>query len=211
MTFSMNAQSFTKHEIEEMPEYQPAPKGQYRCEINNCQIIDRVSQAGNKLTDFKAEVVIFMPDNSTKKAWIGFFIANSKESAQGLAQKNQNQLFDLYTNVISTKFGGDMSQFPNLNENTIHLMDGAILELGVDISKNNAKFNEIVEFNPVPSQPTYQAQTGYAVQQAPQQQAPQFQQQQAPQFQQTPAMQQAQNNVAPQGAMPPFMQTQQQG
>ena len=206
MSFSMDAQNFQPHEVED--KFSPAPKGQYRCELDNCQLLDRVSKANFQLTDFKAAITIFMPDNSTKKAWINMFVAHNGESAKGLAQKNQNALFELYLNVVSAKFGGDSNQFATIAPESIHMMNGAIVELGLDIDKSNTQFNEVVAFNPKPI---------HAAQQAPQQQAPQFQQQAPMQTQQQAPMPQnagfpAQNPAAMnvgQQTMPPFMQQQQ--
>jgi hypothetical protein len=205
MSFSMDAQNFQMHEVED--KFSPAPKGQYRCELDNCQLLDRVSKANFQLTDFKAQVTIFMPDSSTKKAWINMFVAHNGESAKGLAQKNQNALFELYLNVVSAKFGGDSNQFATISPESIHMMNGAIVELGLDVDKGNNQFNEVVVFNPKPIHA--------AAQQAPQQPAPQFQQQPAPQFQQQqapvnngfPVQNQAPMNNGQQ-SMPPFMQQQ---
>ncbi|MBO9492122.1 hypothetical protein J7384_17300 [Endozoicomonas sp. G2_1] len=224
--FQIQANNFQKHEVEEKS-FELIPDGNYRCQLNECEIEvgkfnnDRTSQR----TEFRSKVDVFMPDSTTRTVFINLWLEHSSPKMEWRTNREQNWLFDLYQNVIANKFNGDVNQMPTLDPQNAYMMDGAILTLGVGVSKDDLKelkknktrsavdqvpvYNSVVDFfpkddamaqqAPVAQQPPQQVQQQ---QMQPQNMPPQMQQQ-APQQAQQPM----QNNT---GNVPPFMQQQRQ-
>lgn len=152
MSFQMNAE-FQKHEEES--EFKPCEKGQYRVQLENCIIGNKPCPWGNGQVDqikFECTMNVFKDNGATGKVWNRLTLEHPNPAYQWKVKEDQNNLYDLYQNVVCVKYNGDNSLLPLLDDKNVNELDNTIIEVELDIDPQNDKYNIVTDFNPPPQQ-----------------------------------------------------------
>tara|TARA_R110002167_G_scaffold91458_1_gene246127 strand:+ start:191107 stop:191928 length:822 start_codon:yes stop_codon:yes gene_type:complete len=155
--FKMDVNNFQKAEVED--NFAPIPKGSYQVDIAEAAFDYGQTKTGKHiganrtLLKLKLDVYNAKQDGGSRPMWTNLMLehdaANNDSGMMNMVKKNNNNLFDLVTQVIRTGYQGNVQASPFAQGLTADNADYLVGQtIAVDIYVNKAKENEIGSYFP---------------------------------------------------------------